>query len=196
MKYFRYITMVLVASALARADPLAVHVSVVRGSPTTRAWTVRGEVRNESTEPQEIAYMLCSWSPSWRIEAESYIEIWSWDCRKNFPTGTHLKPGEVLQFQFPVVSRTPVPASGVAARFGFQRRFLREPGPSGEARFTDTSEWYSAPAVNLPAPVGSSEIQIYGEVSIRPNKSLQPTATPVTPPAAQEIVPAVAVAEH
>jgi hypothetical protein len=31
---------------------------------------------------------------------------------------------------------------------------------------------------------------------IRPNKSLQPTATAVTPPAAQEIVPAVAVAEH
>jgi hypothetical protein len=30
----------------------------------------------------------------------------------------------------------------------------------------------------------------------RPNKSLQPTATAVTPPAAQEIVPAVAVAEH
>jgi hypothetical protein len=29
-----------------------------------------------------------------------------------------------------------------------------------------------------------------------PNKSLQPTATAVTPPAAQEIVPAVAVAEH
>jgi hypothetical protein len=29
-----------------------------------------------------------------------------------------------------------------------------------------------------------------------PNKSLQPTATPVTPPAAQEIVPGVAVAEH
>jgi hypothetical protein len=28
------------------------------------------------------------------------------------------------------------------------------------------------------------------------NKSLQPTATAVTPPAAQEIVPAVAVAEH
>jgi hypothetical protein len=31
---------------------------------------------------------------------------------------------------------------------------------------------------------------------ILPNKSLQPTATAVTPPAAQEIVPAVAVAEH
>jgi hypothetical protein len=31
---------------------------------------------------------------------------------------------------------------------------------------------------------------------IWPNKSLQPTATAVTPPAAQEIVPAVAVAEH
>jgi hypothetical protein len=30
----------------------------------------------------------------------------------------------------------------------------------------------------------------------RPNKSLQPTATAVTPPAAQEIVPSVAVAEH
>jgi hypothetical protein len=30
----------------------------------------------------------------------------------------------------------------------------------------------------------------------RPNKSLQPTATAVTPPAAQEIVPTVAVAEH
>jgi hypothetical protein len=30
----------------------------------------------------------------------------------------------------------------------------------------------------------------------RANKSLQPTATAVTPPAAQEIVPAVAVAEH
>jgi hypothetical protein len=29
-----------------------------------------------------------------------------------------------------------------------------------------------------------------------PNKSLQPTATAVTPPAAQEIAPAVAVAEH
>jgi hypothetical protein len=29
-----------------------------------------------------------------------------------------------------------------------------------------------------------------------PNKSLQPTATAVTPPAAQEIVPTVAVAEH
>jgi hypothetical protein len=28
------------------------------------------------------------------------------------------------------------------------------------------------------------------------NKSLQPTATAVMPPAAQEIVPAVAVAEH
>jgi hypothetical protein len=30
----------------------------------------------------------------------------------------------------------------------------------------------------------------------RPNKSLQPTATAVLPPAAQEIMPAVAVAEH
>jgi hypothetical protein len=30
----------------------------------------------------------------------------------------------------------------------------------------------------------------------RPNKSLQPTATAVMPPAAQEIMPAVAVAEH
>jgi hypothetical protein len=30
----------------------------------------------------------------------------------------------------------------------------------------------------------------------RPNKSLQPTPTAVTPPAAQEIVPAVGVAEH
>jgi hypothetical protein len=30
----------------------------------------------------------------------------------------------------------------------------------------------------------------------RANKSLQPTATAVTSPAAQEIVPAVAVAEH
>jgi hypothetical protein len=30
----------------------------------------------------------------------------------------------------------------------------------------------------------------------RPNKSLQPTATAVMPPAAQEITPAVAVAEH
>jgi hypothetical protein len=30
----------------------------------------------------------------------------------------------------------------------------------------------------------------------RPNKSLQPTATPVMPPAAQEIMPGVAVAEH
>jgi hypothetical protein len=30
----------------------------------------------------------------------------------------------------------------------------------------------------------------------RPNKSLQPTPTAVTPPAAQEIVPAVDVAEH
>jgi hypothetical protein len=29
-----------------------------------------------------------------------------------------------------------------------------------------------------------------------PNKSLQPTATAVTPPAAQEIVTAVAVADH
>jgi hypothetical protein len=29
-----------------------------------------------------------------------------------------------------------------------------------------------------------------------PNKSLQPTSTAVTPPAAQEIVPAVDVAEH
>jgi hypothetical protein len=33
-------------------------------------------------------------------------------------------------------------------------------------------------------------------VSRRPNKSLQPTPTAVTPPAAQEIVPAVGVAEH
>jgi hypothetical protein len=32
--------------------------------------------------------------------------------------------------------------------------------------------------------------------SILPNKSLQPTPTAVTPPAAQEIVPAVGVAEH
>jgi hypothetical protein len=32
--------------------------------------------------------------------------------------------------------------------------------------------------------------------SIWPNKSLQPTATPVMPPAAQEIMPGVAVAEH
>jgi hypothetical protein len=30
----------------------------------------------------------------------------------------------------------------------------------------------------------------------RANKSLQPTPTAVTPPAAQEIVPAVDVAEH
>jgi hypothetical protein len=30
----------------------------------------------------------------------------------------------------------------------------------------------------------------------RPNKSLQPTATAVMPPAAQEIMPAAAVAEH
>jgi hypothetical protein len=30
----------------------------------------------------------------------------------------------------------------------------------------------------------------------RPNKSLQPTATAVMPPAAQEIMPAVSVAEH
>jgi hypothetical protein len=29
-----------------------------------------------------------------------------------------------------------------------------------------------------------------------PNKSLQPTTTAVTPPAAQEIAPAVVVAEH
>jgi hypothetical protein len=29
-----------------------------------------------------------------------------------------------------------------------------------------------------------------------PNKSLQPTPTAVTPPAAQEIMPAVGVAEH
>jgi hypothetical protein len=42
-----------------------------------------------------------------------------------------------------------------------------------------------------------------GEITLRsehvrdlPNKSLQPTATAVTPPAAQEIMPAVAVAEH
>jgi MOSC domain-containing protein YiiM len=33
-------------------------------------------------------------------------------------------------------------------------------------------------------------------VEVVPNKSLQPTATAVTPPAAQEIVPAVAVTEH
>jgi hypothetical protein len=31
---------------------------------------------------------------------------------------------------------------------------------------------------------------------VLPNKSLQPTATAVMPPAAQEIMPAVAVAEH
>jgi hypothetical protein len=30
----------------------------------------------------------------------------------------------------------------------------------------------------------------------RPNKSLQPTPTAVMPPAAQEITPAVGVAEH
>jgi hypothetical protein len=30
----------------------------------------------------------------------------------------------------------------------------------------------------------------------RPNKSLQPTPTAVMPPAAQEIMPAVGVAEH
>jgi hypothetical protein len=39
-------------------------------------------------------------------------------------------------------------------------------------------------------------VWILRRVSKRPNKSLQPTATAVTPPAAQEIVPAVAVAEH
>ena len=38
--------------------------------------------------------------------------------------------------------------------------------------------------------------QVIEEWQNRPNKSLQPTATAVTPPAAQEIVPAVAVAEH
>jgi hypothetical protein len=32
--------------------------------------------------------------------------------------------------------------------------------------------------------------------TIWPNKSLQPTATAVMPPAAQEIMPAEAVAEH
>ena len=35
-----------------------------------------------------------------------------------------------------------------------------------------------------------------GATHIWPNKSLQPTATAVMPPAAQEIMPAVAVAEH
>jgi hypothetical protein len=39
-------------------------------------------------------------------------------------------------------------------------------------------------------------IDVKAPVSIRPNKSLQPTPTAVTPPAAQEIVPAVGVAEH
>jgi hypothetical protein len=34
------------------------------------------------------------------------------------------------------------------------------------------------------------------DARLRPNKSLQPTPTAVTPPAAQEIVPAVDVAEH
>jgi hypothetical protein len=33
-------------------------------------------------------------------------------------------------------------------------------------------------------------------IAPRPNKSLQPTATAVMPPAAQETMPAVAVAEH
>ena len=45
---------------------------------------------------------------------------------------------------------------------------------------------------------GSSVTSMSGhlEQPSRPNKSLQPTATAVMPPAAQEIMPAVAVAEH
>jgi hypothetical protein len=35
-----------------------------------------------------------------------------------------------------------------------------------------------------------------GATAVPPNKSLQPTATAVMPPAAQEIMPAVAVADH
>ena len=41
-----------------------------------------------------------------------------------------------------------------------------------------------------------SESGSESNVDPRPNKSLQPTATAVMPPAAQEIMPAVAVAEH
>jgi hypothetical protein len=36
----------------------------------------------------------------------------------------------------------------------------------------------------------------FPECDVWPNKSLQPTATAVMPPAAQEITPAVGVAEH
>jgi hypothetical protein len=43
---------------------------------------------------------------------------------------------------------------------------------------------------------GSSMHPPSGASLSRPNKSLQPTPTAVTPPAAQEIVPAVGVAEH
>jgi hypothetical protein len=50
-------------------------------------------------------------------------------------------------------------------------------------------------AVVIPVPYHSRK-RFWFEFKNRANKSLQPTATAVTPPAAQEIVPAVAVAEH
>jgi hypothetical protein len=40
------------------------------------------------------------------------------------------------------------------------------------------------------------DLSVGGGLRPRPNKSLQPTPTAVTPPAAQEIVPAVGVADH
>jgi len=49
--------------------------------------------------------------------------------------------------------------------------------------------WYS----KMVRPVGTFELYLRPTEA---NKSLQPTATAVTPPASQEIVPAVAVAEH
>jgi hypothetical protein len=53
--------------------------------------------------------------------------------------------------------------------------------------------------IAVPLVLGAANWKTVGspaEPHILPNKSLQPTATAVTPPAAQEIVPAVSVAEH
>jgi hypothetical protein len=44
--------------------------------------------------------------------------------------------------------------------------------------------------------VGVCTLSFKAWIDSRPNKSLQPTGTAVTPPAAQEIAPAVPVAEH
>jgi hypothetical protein len=58
------------------------------------------------------------------------------------------------------------------------------------------SPTYFRPMNALLYPPGFTLIAFRFRLPSRPNKSLQPTPTAVMPPAAQEIMPAVGVAEH